>query len=278
MIRQTILLLALALCGPARAVPHSPLHTHEFEQQRRVLNVSESARSVRSTFQEWLLGRCSTDQARQLMQAGRRRLTASRASLLQGSGKEHRPWMSGWLDQELSEVDNLLQALKQPGKKLDTRALSNRWSSSLRYQGDWIRDRQRELPQLLAQARHPRLQSYYQWKASLLDLLAREQQLAEALLAAFQREQPPDISWLRYALSLHEEVARIRPPQDCLKAHQLYEKRAAALARLTQSTRDQLSDPSADSGSNLQQDERTFSDLHLEAEKAGLQVLGSLLR
>lgn len=279
MIRQTAALLTgLTLFWSAQAVPHAPAHSRDYVLQLRVTSVSEQARSIRATFQDWLLGRCTTDQARQSMLQGKARLQAFRTTLLEGASPARRAWMSDWLQQEINEVNLLIEQLGQGARKLDTRALSSRWGSSLRSQRDWLRDRQQELPGLLAQARHPQLQGYYQWRASLLSTMSREQQLAEALLDAFQAEKAPDIAWLRYALNLHQETTRVRPPQMCLKAQRIYEKRAAALARLTQSTRDQLSDPSADSGSNLQLDEKAFSDLHLEAEKASLEVLRSLLR
>jgi len=260
------------------ALPHPAALERNLQLQSQALRLSDELRNVRVCYQQWLLGRCTTAQARAQMASSLQKIQHGRPRLFKLTTPQQQAWMSRWLDEQVAESIQLQEQLGQEVRKVDARSLASSWSRSLRHQSDWLRDRHQELPQLMAHAHHPDLRSYYQWRASILSSLQREQKLAQALQSAFENEQPPDASWLRYALSLHQELAQVRPPRHCQTAHRFYQERAVALARLTQSARDQLADPSADSGSNLQLDEKAFGELHLRAERASLDALDTLLK
>ena len=271
--------LALALTLRASvALPHPAALERNLQLQTQALRLSDELRNIRTCYQQWLLGRSTTAQARAEMASSLEKIQRGRPRLFKLTTPQQQAWMSRWLDEQVTESRQLQEQLGHEVRNVDARSLASNWSRSLRHQSDWLRDRHQELPQLLAQARHPDLRSYYQWRASILDTLQREQKLAQALQSAFESEKPPDASWLRYALNLHQELGQVRPPRHCQAAHRFYQERAVALARLTQSARDQLADPSADSGSNLQLDEKAFGELHLRAERASLEALDALLK
>lgn len=179
-----------------------------------------------------------------------------------------------WSRLQKQEVKLLVEDVKSPtGLRRTLTELQQRWRGSVQMQQSLLEGRRVQLPLLIGSGGTSEQRAFYQWKASLLDVLQAELLLCQELALALEvGRAAPELE--EKALALFGRIRLIRPPQICQAAHQCYEQRFTALKRLSESAQS-MTDP--DMLSNLKYAEGEYRRLTLSCEQASLAAQARVL-
>lgn len=271
------LVAAVALAGPAVSRPLDVL-VRDCRLQQQVLVGQSLASAAREIYRKWLRGGLSTAAARSDLEAQRRGLEqcSRRAAALAVPAEQ--AWLARNHSHEQAEVRFFLAQLSNSGRSGDVTAeLQTRWLSALTLRREWLSARRRRLPELLTLAGRAPVAAYYAWRQAVSGLELSELDLAQDLAEEFRSEDQRVPQWTRRALALSAKAEGIPAAASLTAARQAMLARFGALSRLCESATAYRHDPSADSVSNLQADEREFEKLASQSESVGLQVLLAML-
>lgn len=232
----------------------------------------------RKCYQLWLNGQLDSLTAKSRLAKSKLELLQGHRTVLKLAAPELVPLLRAWGVEQAVEFEFLeAQVRSAQASRQSSQELQSRWLASLRTQRLWLQARRVRLPLLVKNSRSLKLKQYFQWRASLLELMEEELALAEALARGFLDKSGLLSNLVVRALRLHQRGQGVRPPAILHKAHQVFLERLAALARLSESAEAYLSDPSSDAASNLREDETRYSELVLRGNQQSLTTLSSLL-
>ena len=265
----------LAACWVALAAPvlaaRPDVRTADFEMEKLIAKAQLLAYESAEHYQLWRNGAVDSPKTLQALEPRLQSLTQieQKVALLSQVAA-----LRKWSRQQKQEVKLLIEDVKSPtGLRRTLTELQQRWRGAVEMQQSLLEGRRVQLPLLISSGGTVEQRAFYQWKASLLDVLQSELTLCQELAMAFEAGRAaPELE--EKALALFGRVRLIRPPQICQAAHQCYEQRFTALKRLSESAQS-MTDP--DMLSNLKYAEGEYRRLALICEQASLAAQARVL-
>lgn len=265
----------LAACCVALAAPllaaRPDVRSADFEVEKLIAKAQLLAYESAEHYQLWRNGAVDSPKTLQALEPRLQSLTQIEQKLAILSQVAA---LRKWSRQQKQEVKLLIEDVKSPtGLRRTLTELQQRWRGSVQMQQSLLEGRRVQLPLLIGSGGTAEQRAFYQWKASLLDVLQDELTLCQELAMAFEAGRAaPELE--EKALALFGRIQRIRPPQICQAAHQCYEQRFTALKRLSESAQS-MTDP--DMLSNLKYAEGEYRRLALICEQASLAAQARVL-
>ncbi len=261
--------------APLGAAPDLRLQDLQLEEQ--ISKAQKLCVEAGETYQNWLNGRVSSNVARTEVALRLQKLEAFQKKAAALAAASSQTSVRHWARMQKQELQYFGQAIHQNLPAAQTQAqLQRRWQNAVEIQSDLLESRRRQLLVVKKLPGSPRLGAYYRWRESMLAVMQSELALAQEVAQAFQ-QQDKTATLARKALSLHSQAALIKPPLDCVVAHQVYLERFASLSRLCGSAQQAITAPDADTVANLQEDEEAYRKKALASDDASLAALRSLL-